>query len=122
MTYKIIQKICPDGFLEKYKPWPSFSPYNMKNTRFLSRKFCPAHTETFLTLENGKAPCILEMMIKNPTTSLPFFQFGLPTGCHLELLGGSCPFKTPHIAIPDKFSFPERIFFHILVLVITFFL
>ena len=31
MTYKIIHKLCPNSFLEKYKPRSSFSSYNTRS-------------------------------------------------------------------------------------------
>ena len=35
MTYKIIKKLCPNSFLEKYKPRSSFSSYNTRNSQNL---------------------------------------------------------------------------------------
>ena len=35
MTYKIIHKLCPNRFLEKYKPRSSFSSYNTRNSQNL---------------------------------------------------------------------------------------
>ena len=35
MTYKIIHKLCPNSFLEKYKPSSSFSSYNTRNSQNL---------------------------------------------------------------------------------------
>ena len=35
ITYKIIHKLCPNSFLEKYKPRPSFSSDNTRNSQNL---------------------------------------------------------------------------------------
>ena len=35
MAYKIIHKLCPNSFLEKYKPRSSFSSYNTRNSQNL---------------------------------------------------------------------------------------
>ena len=35
MTYKIMHKLCPSSFLEKYKPRSSFSSYNTRNSQNL---------------------------------------------------------------------------------------
>jgi len=35
LTYKIIHKLCPRSFLEKYKPRSSFSSYNARNSQNL---------------------------------------------------------------------------------------
>ena len=35
MTYKVMHKLCPDSFLEKYKPRSSFSAYNTRNSQNL---------------------------------------------------------------------------------------
>ena len=35
MTYKIIHKLCPNTFLQKYKPRSSFSSYNTRNSQKL---------------------------------------------------------------------------------------
>ena len=35
MTYKIIHKLCPNSFLEKYKPRSSFSSDNTRNSQNL---------------------------------------------------------------------------------------
>ena len=32
MTYKILNKLCPNSFLDKYKPRSSFSSYNTRNS------------------------------------------------------------------------------------------
>ena len=35
MAYKIIHKLCPNSFLEKYKPKSNFSSYNTRNSQNL---------------------------------------------------------------------------------------
>ena len=35
MTYKIMNKLFPDSFSDKYKPRPSFSSYNTRNNQNL---------------------------------------------------------------------------------------
>ena len=35
MTYKIVNKLCPNSFLEKYKPRSSFSSYSTRNSQNL---------------------------------------------------------------------------------------
>ena len=35
MAYKIIHKLCPNGFLKKYKPRSSFSSKNTRNSQNL---------------------------------------------------------------------------------------
>ena len=52
MTYKIIHKLFPNSFLEKYKPRSSFSSYNTRNSQNLQ---IPKHKKAFITqlLRNG---------------------------------------------------------------------
>ena len=56
MTYKIIQKLCPNSFLEKYKPRSSFSSYNTRNSQNLHPKHrTERYKKAFITqlLRNG---------------------------------------------------------------------
>ena len=45
MTYKIIHKLCPDSYLEKYKPKSSFLSYNTGNSQ--NRQIPKHRTEHF---------------------------------------------------------------------------
>ena len=46
MTYKIMSKLCPGGFLDKYKPRSSFLSYNTRNSQNLQ---IPMHrTENYI--------------------------------------------------------------------------
>ena len=57
MTYKIIHKLSPNSFLEKYKPRSSFSSYNTRSSQNLQihKHRTKRYKKTFITqlLRNG---------------------------------------------------------------------
>ena len=61
MIYKIIHKICPNSFLEKYKPRSSFSFYSTRNSQNLQ---IPKHrTERY-------KKAFITQLLRNGTTRL----------------------------------------------------